>query len=176
MNKSNKNITFKGNKLSLLGNEIREGSKAPAFTLVGTDMNDVTLDSFKNKVMIIAAVPSLDTPTCQTETKRFNQEISKLGSECAMLVVSLDLPFAQSRWCGAEGVHNLITASDYKYRNFGEAYGTYIKEMGLLTRAIFVLDRQGTVKYVEYVPSISDEPDYAAALEAAKAALSSPSK
>lgn len=168
MNKSNKTVTFKGNTLTLLGTEIKEGAKAPAFTLVDTDMADLTLEKYRNKVLIIAAVPSLDTPTCQIQTKRFNQEATKLSSDIAILTVSLDLPFAQKRWCGAEGVENLTTASDYKYRTFGEAYGTYIKEMGLLARAIFVIDKTGIVKHVEYVASISDEPAYEAALDTAR--------
>jgi len=168
MNKSNKNVTFKGNKLTLLGNEIKEGQKAPSFTLVGNDMNDVTADTFKGKTIILSVVPSLDTPTCSIQTKRFNKEAASLSDDIVILTVSLDLPFAQKRWCGAEEVESVVTASDYKYRSFGEAYGAYIKEMGLLARAIFVVGKDGTVKHVEYVPNISDEPDYAPALAAAK--------
>jgi len=170
MNKSNKNITFKGNKLTVLGREIKEGDKLPAFKLVNTDMADITNESFKGKTLIVSVVPSLDTPTCSIQTKRFNQEASKLGADIAILTVSLDLPFAQKRWCGAEGVENLTCASDYKYRTFAEAFGVYIQEMGLLARAIFVAAKDGSVKHVEYVASISDEPDYAPALAAAKSA------
>ena len=168
MNKSNKNISFKGNKLTILGTEIKEGDKAPAFTLVGTEMNDVTLDSFKGKALILSVVPSLDTPTCAIQTKRFNKEAASLSKDVAILTVSLDLPFAQKRWCGAEEVENLTTASDYKYRSFGEAYGAYIKEMGLLARAVFVIGKDSKVNYVEYVANLSDEPDYAGALKAVK--------
>ncbi|MBX7138029.1 MAG: thiol peroxidase [Oligoflexia bacterium] len=170
MNKTNKNITFKGNKLTVTGTEIREGQKIPAFTVVGTDMSDITLERFKGKTVVISTVPSLDTPVCSVETKRFNAEAQKLSSDIAILTISLDLPFAQQRWCGAEGVENVTVASDYKYRQVGEALGVYIKEMGLLARAIFVVGKDSVVRYVEYVPAISDEPQYSAALEAAKTA------
>jgi thiol peroxidase len=170
MNKSNKNISFKDNKLTVLGHEIKEGEKLPAFKLVNTDMADVTNETFKGKTLIISVVPSLDTPTCSLQTKRFNQEATKLGNDVIILTVSLDLPFAQKRWCGAEGVENLTCASDYKYRTFAETFGTYIQEMGLLARAIFVAGKDGTVKYVEYVANLSDEPDYTPALTAAKSA------
>lgn len=172
MNKSNKNITFKGNQLTILGNEIKEGQSAPDFRLVGKDMADVTLDNFKGKVLILSVVPSLDTPTCSIQTKRFDQEATSLSKDTVILTVSMDLPFAQARWCGAQEVENVVTASDYKYRSFGETYGTLIKEMGLLTRAVFVVGKDGKIKHVDYVPSISDEPDYTAALQKAKEATS----
>ncbi len=168
MNKSNKNINFKGKPLTILGNEVKEGQTAPAFTLVGKDMGDLTLDNFKGKVVVLSVVPSLDTPTCSIQTKRFNKESANLSKDAVILTVSMDLPFAQSRWCGAEEVENVVTASDYKYRTFGEAYGTYIKEMGLLTRSVFVVGKDSKIKHVEYVTSISDEPDYAAVLQKVK--------
>ena len=165
MNKSNKNVSFKDSKLTLLGTEIKEGAQAPSFTLVANDMSDLTLEQFKGKTVVLSVVPSLDTPTCALQTKRFNKEAASLSKDVVILTVSLDLPFAQKRWCGAEEVENIVTASDYKYRTFGEAYGTYIKEMGLLARAIFVVGKDGKVQHVEYTPSISDEPDYEAALK-----------
>lgn len=168
MNKTNKNITFKNNKLTVLGHEIKEGEKAPYFKLTGVEMQDVTLEQFKDKVLIISVVPSLDTPTCAVQTKRFNKEAAALSDKVAILTVSMDLPFAQKRWCGLEEVENLTTASDYKGRSFGQAYGTLIEELGVLTRAVFIVDRQGTIRHVEYVASISDEPDYVAALECVK--------
>lgn len=170
MNKSNKNVTFKEKPLTVLGNEIKEGQIAPNFKLVGKDMGDVSLDNFKGKVLVLSVVPSLDTPTCAIQTKRFNKEAANLSKDTVILTVSMDLPFAQSRWCGAEEVENIVTASDYKYRSFGEAYGALIKEMGLLTRAVFVIGKDGKVAHVEYVASISDEPDYNSALEKVKAA------
>ena len=114
--------------------------------------------------MLIASVPSLDTPVCAIETKRFSEEISKLGPDVACLVVSLDLPFAQKRWCGAEAVENIVTGSDYKYRSFGEDFGVYIQDMGLLARAIFLADKEGKIQHVEYIPDISEEPNYQAVL------------
>ena len=167
MNKTNQNITFKGNKLTIKGKEIKEGDNAPTLRLVGTDMGDVSWDKFSGKAVIVSVVPSVDTPTCSLQTKRFNQEAGKL-KEIAIVTVSMDLPFAQSRWCQANEVENLVMGSDYKYRTFGEAWGTYIEELGLLTRAIFVVGKDRKVSYIEYVASISDEPNYDAAISAVK--------
>ena len=160
--------TFKGTPLTLAGRELKVGEKLPAFRLTGNDMNDVTGCAFTGSALIITTVPSLDTPVCSIETKRFNQEISSLGGKVNVLTVSMDLPFAQKRWCGAEGVSNVTTASDYKYRAFGEDTGTYIQEWGLLSRAVFVADATGVIRHIEYVPELSQEPDYAAALAVAR--------
>jgi len=158
-------VTFKGAPLTILGKPLKVGDKAPQFTLTANDMSDLSSSAFAGKVLIISVVPSLDTPVCAVQTKRFNKEAGELGKDVAILTVSLDLPFAQKRWCGAEGVSNVVTASDYKHRSFGEAYGALIKEWGLLARALFVVDKSGKVAYVQYVPEVSSEPEYEGALK-----------
>ena len=168
MNKSNKHITFKGKELVVQGSEIKEGQHMPHFKLTGMDMNDLDSHSFVGKILIIASVPSLDTPVCSIETARFNKEASTLGKEVALLTVSMDLPFAQKRWCGAEGIEDITVASDYKYRDFADKFGVLIKEWWLLARAVFVIDRQGKVAHVEYVQEVSAEPDYEAVLGSVK--------
>lgn len=164
-------VTFKGNPFTLIGPELKVGDKAPAFSVVDNGLAPVTLASYAGKVKIISAVPSLDTPTCDTETRRFNQEAASLPGDVVVLTVSLDLPFAQGRWCGAAGIDKVVTLSDYRDRNFGKAYGVLIKELLLLTRAIFVVDASDTIRYIQIVPEITSEPDYAAAIAAAKALL-----
>jgi len=171
MNTTNKNITFMGNALTVEGNVVKVGDRAPDFKLVGLDMKDLDWSAYADKVLIISVVPSLDTPTCQVQTKRFNQEAAGLSGDVVILTVSLDLPFAQKRWCGAEGIARVVAASDYKYRTFGSSYGCYIQEMGLLARAVFVVAKDRTVRHVEYVTAISDEPNYDAALKAVSAIL-----
>lgn len=171
MNTTNKNISFKGEALKISGKELKVGDTFPAFTLTNTDMGDLSSDSLKGKTVIFTTVPSLDTPTCAIETKRFNTEAAKLGDNVKILAVSMDLPFAQKRWCGAEGVENVIPLSDYKYRTIGEKFGVMIDSWGLLARGVFVADKNGKITHVEYVQSISDEPNYDAALSAAKAGV-----
>ena len=161
-------ITFKGNPMTLLGPEIKVGDKAPDFRVVDTGLAPVTLADFKGKVKIISAVPSLDTPTCDTETRRFNQEAANLPGNVVILTVSLDLPFAQKRWCAAAGVDKVRTLSDYQDRSFASGYGVLIKELKLLSRSIFVVDGSDTVRYVQHVKEASGEPDYAAVLAAAR--------
>ena len=168
-NKTNKNILFKGNPTPVTGREIKEGDKLPKFKLTGNDLADVTSDQFAGKRLIISVVPSLDTPTCHIQTKHFNQVAESLGADVAILTVSLDLPFAQKRWCGAEGVTRVKTASDYKYHAFGEDFGVFWQGPALLARAVFVADSSGIVRHVEYVQDLSKEPDYDAALAAVKA-------
>ncbi len=163
--------TLKGNPMTLLGAEVKAGSAAPAFKLKATDMSDKTLADYKGKVKIISTVPSLDTPVCDTETRRFNTEADKLGGDIVVLTVSVDLPMAMKRWCGAAGVDKVHCLSDYLDHDFGTAYGVRIKEIGLLARSIFVVDKNDKVTYVQLVKEVADEPDYNAALAAAKAAL-----
>ena len=163
--------TFKGSPLTLVGSEVRVGDQAPLFKLVGNDLADIDSASFDGKVRVLSVAPSLDTPVCATQTRTFNKEAVNLSDDVVILSVSLDLPFALSRFCGAEGIERVLTASDYKYRSFGEAYGVYIRELGLLARAVFVVDRDGKVVYAEYVREVTSEPDYSAALEAVRAAL-----
>jgi thioredoxin-dependent peroxiredoxin len=164
-------VTFQGNPLTLLGKEVKAGDKAPAFQALDNGLSPVGLDAYQGKVVIISSVPSLDTPVCDLETRRFNEEAANLGKDVVILTVSMDLPFAQARWCGAAGVKNLTTLSDHKDAGFGSAYGLLIKELRLLARAVLVVDRKGDVRYVELVKEVTHEPDYDAALNAAKACL-----
>lgn len=161
-------VTMRGNPVTLLGEEIRVGSQTPNFTVVGTDLKPVTFLSFRGKVCIISSVPSLDTPVCDMSTRRFNQEAAALGSDVEILTISMDLPFAQARWCGAAGVDRVKTFSDHRDASFGAAFGVLIKDLRLLTRAVFVVDRNGTLQYSEIVKEIANEPNYEAALEAVK--------
>jgi thioredoxin-dependent peroxiredoxin len=163
-------ITMRGNPMTLVGAELKPGQKAPNFTLVGKDMRPVTLDNFKGKVKIIASVPSLDTPVCDAETRRFNEEASKLPGDVQVLTVSMDLPFAAARWCGAAGVNNVTTLSDWRGGQFGEAYGALIKELHLDARAVFVVDKNDQLVHVEYVKEVANQPNFDAALEAARKA------
>jgi thiol peroxidase len=162
-------VTFKGNPMTLLGAEVKVGEKAPDFKVVDNAMQPATLDSFRGKIKIISSVPSLDTPVCDMETRKFNQEADKMPENVVVLTVSMDLPFAQKRWCAAAGVEKVKTLSDFQGRSFGPAYGVLIKELQLLARAVFVVDDQDVVRYVEIVPEIAKEPDYDRALNAVKA-------
>ena len=159
-------ITMKGNPLTLLGTEVKVGDMAPDAALVANDLSEVKLSSFKGKKVIISVVPSLDTPVCDLQTKRFNQEASKLG-DVVVVTVSKDLPFAQKRWCAAAGATAVKTLSDYR-GNFGEIYGVLIKGLNLLARAIFVVDTTGKVRYVQLVKEVASEPDYEAVLKAVR--------
>lgn len=161
-------ITMKGNPLTLVGEEVKVGDKAPDFEVLANDLSPVKFSSFRGRACVISSVPSLDTPVCDMETRKFNDAAAKLGDDVAILTISMDLPFAQSRWVGAAEVDKVTTLSDYRDANFGMAYGVLIKELRLLARAVFVVDRQGTVQYVELVKEITDEPDYEAVLTALK--------
>jgi thiol peroxidase len=159
-------ITMKGNPLTLTGHEIKAGDKAPDATLVANDLSEVKLSSFKGKKIILSVLPSLDTPVCDLQTKRFNKEASQL-SDVVVLTVSKDLPFAQKRWCGAAGATAVKTLSDYR-GNFGETYGVLIKGLNLLARCVFVIDEEGNVTYVQLVKEVAAEPDYDEVLKAVK--------
>ncbi len=161
-------VTMRGNPVVLWGNEIKAGDAAPDCTLVANDLSPVSLSSFRGKVCIIYSVPSLDTPVCDMSSRRFNEEATKLGTDVAVVVVSMDLPFAQKRWCGAAGVEAVQTLSDYRDAAFGAAYGVLLKDLRLLARAVFVADRDGTIRYTQIVKEIAEEPDFAATLDAAK--------
>ena len=161
-------ITSKGNPLTLIGKEVKVGEAAPDFVVIDNDMSPVKFSSFRGKVCVISSVMSLDTSVCSIETGKFNDEASRLGSDVVILTISMDLPFAQKRWCGAEGVDKVITLSDYRDASFGTSYGVLIKELRLLTRAIFVVDRDGTIRYIQIVKETSTEPDYKAVLSAVK--------
>ena len=158
------------NNLTLLGPEIKVGDKAPGFTVSGQGLKQVSLDDSKGKVRIIASVPSLDTGVCSDETQKFNEIAGTLPDDVIILTVSMDLPFAQARWCGAHKVDQVETVSDFKDREFGDRYGVHVKESGLLARAVFVVDKDEVVRHVEYVPQITQLPDFDAAVSAAKAA------
>ena len=165
-------ITFKGNPMTLAGEALQVGSPAPAFELHYADngLQKLTLEDLKGKPTILSIVPSLDTPTCATQTKRFNEELAALGDKVNAVTVSRDLPFAQARFCGAENIKSIRTASDYQTHGFGDAYGVTIEELKLLSRSVFVLDSSGVLVYTEIVPEVTQEPDYAKALEALLAA------
>ncbi len=161
-------VTMRGSPLTLVGSLVSIGDKAPDFQALNTDLQSVRLSQFAGKTVIVSSVPSLDTPVCDMETRRFNQEAEKLGPDVVVLTVSMDLPFAQKRWCGAAGVTRVITLSDHRDASFGQAYGVLIKELRLLARAVFVVGKDGTIKHVQLVKEITEEPDYAAVLNAVK--------
>ena len=164
-------VTFGGNPVTLVGNELKIGDDAPDVEVVGNDLQPVRLSTFKGRVAIVAAVASLDTGTCDVETRRFNQEIGKLGDNVVGLTISMDLPFAQARWCGAAGVETVKTFSDHMTAEFGEKWGVLMKELRLLARAVFVVDREGDIRYIELLSEVGDEPNYDAALSAVKELL-----
>ncbi len=161
-------VTMKGNPITLMGTEPKVGDMAPDFVAVDNDLNPVNFDSFRGKVCIVSSVPSLDTPVCDMETRRFNDEAGRLGDDVEILTISMDLPFAQKRWCGAAGVDRVQTLSDHRDAAFGQAYGVLIKGLRLLARAVFVVDKEGTIRYMELVKEIASEPDYDSVLTAVK--------
>ena len=164
-------VTMKGNPITLLGPRIEANEDAPEFTALKNLVTPVKLSDSTGKVRVLLSVPSLDTPVCSLETKRFNEEAKSLGSEVEIQVISIDTPFAQARWCGAEGATNVVTLSDFRDRDFGKKYGVEIKNLGIYSRAAFVVDKQGVVVYSEYVPEVAQEPNYEAILDAARAAV-----
>jgi len=161
-------VTMKGEPLTLVGQPLEVGQKAPDFELVGTDMTPKRLQDFSGKVKILEMVPSLDTSVCDTETRKFNEKAAALDENVVILTISMDLPMAQQRWCGAAGVDRVVCLSDYKDHQFGQDYGVRIKELGLLARTVIVLDQNEMIRYMELVPEVAEEPDYDAALNAAK--------
>lgn len=162
-------ITMKGNPLTIVGKELKVGDVAPDFEVLDNELTPVKFSSFRGKICVISSVPSLDTPVCDMETRRFNEEAVKLGENIQILTISMDLPFAQKRWCGAAGVHKVVTLSDHRDASFGTAYGTLIKELRLLARIVFVVDGEGIIRYVQVVKEQTEEPDYDAVLEAVNA-------
>lgn len=162
-------ITFKGNPLTLVGNEIKVGDKAPDFTVIANDLSSFQFSSTNGKTRIISVVPSLDTAVCDTQTREFNKAAAQLPN-VEIITISMDLPFAQARWCGNAGIEKVKCYSDYRDAAFGTAYGTLIKELRLETRAIFVIDKSDHVKHVEYVKEVTTLPDFQAAIEQAQAA------
>lgn len=171
MNERTGIITFKGNPFTLIGPQLMVGQKAPDFSAVDNALAPISLATYAGKVKIISSVPSLDTPVCDSETRRFNQEAAGLPGNVVVLTISQDLPFAQKRWCGAAGIDKVVTVSDYRDRSFGLNYGVLIKELLLLTRAIFVVDANDTIQYIQIVPEVTSEPDYADVIAAVKKLL-----
>ncbi len=162
MNNERKNaITFKGSPLTLIGQEVKVGNKAPDCTVLNAELQPVSLSSFNNKVCVLITVPSLDTAVCSRESRRFNLEAEKWKDQVETVVVSMDLPFAQARWCGAEGIQNLHVFSDFRDREVGQKYGVFIKELGLLARCVFVIDKDHTIRSIQLVKETTSEPDYA---------------
>lgn len=161
-------VTFQNNPVTLLGKEVAVGDTAPSFTVLSNDLKPVTLEDSKGKIRLISVVPSLDTGVCAQQTRKFNEEAAALGDDVVIMTISVDLPFAQARWCGAEGIDAVQTLSDHRDLSFGEAYGVAIQELRLLARSIFVIDQDDKVAYVEYVPEVTNHPDYEKAIEAVK--------
>ncbi|MEZ6112933.1 MAG: thiol peroxidase [Pirellulaceae bacterium] len=163
-------VTFKGNPMTLAGDAVQVGQSAPDFSLIYVDngLKKLTPADLRGKPTLISVVPSLDTPVCATQTKKFNEELASLGDKVNALTVSLDLPFAQGRFCGAEGISNMRTASDYQDRSFGQNWGMLIEELKLLARGVFVLDANGNVVHAETCGEVTSEPNYDAALTALK--------
>ena len=159
-------ITFKGQEMTLTGNEVKAGDAAPDFTAVDNDLKPVSLSDFKGQIVIISAVPSMDTPVCEQQTKRFNEEAAKL--DAAVLTVSMDLPFAQKRFCSINDIEDLTTLSDYQERDFAEKYGLLIKELKLVARAVIIIDKEGNISWMQIVPEVTQLPDYDKALEQAR--------
>ena len=158
-------VSLQGNPLTLLGPELKLGDRAPEFEVLDNSLSPIQLASFKGKIIILASLPSLDTPVCDLETRRFNTEAGKLDPDIRILTISMDLPFAQKRWCGAAGVDKVVTLSDHRTASFGSAYGVLIKELRLLARAVFVLDRDGVIRYIQVLPDLAQEPDYDQAIK-----------
>lgn len=157
-------VTFKGNAVTLVGDQVKVGDKAPNFTALSNSLEEKSLDDYKGKVKLISVVPSLDTELCSLQTKRFNEAANDFPN-INILTISMDLPFAQSRWCGAEGIEQLETLSDHRDASFGKSYGVLIEELRLLARSIFVVNENDEVTYVEYVDEVASHPDYDKVLE-----------
>lgn len=164
-------ITFGGNPMTLIGPQAEVGSKAPVFTVTDAALQPVSSDKFNGQVRIISVFPSIDTSVCSLQTKRFNREAAALGDQVAVLSISADLPFAQKRFCAAEGIDRMYVYSDYNGHDFGRKYGFLMKELCLLARGVVVIDRDDVIRYVEYVPEVREEPNYERALEAARKLL-----
>jgi len=159
-------ITFKGEPLTLLGEEPKVGEEAPDATILGNNLSEKKISAYRGSTIILVAVPSLDTSVCDQEARKFNEKATELGDDVRVLVISMDLPFAQARWCGAAGVENVETLSDHREGSFGFSYGILIKELRLLARSVFVVDREGVLRYSQLVKEMTDEPDYDEVIEA----------
>lgn len=161
-------VTVKGGPLTLMGPELRKGEKAPDFTVLDGDLKAVRLRDFPGKVRVISVTPSLDTPVCDLQLRRFNQEAAGLSESVVVLNISMDLPFAITRFCTAAGIDKVKALSDHREASFGNAYGVLIKELRLLARSIFIVDKNDVIQYIQIVPELTDQPDYDRALEAVR--------
>ena len=161
-------ITFRGTPLTLLGPDVAVGEKAPDFRVVDTDLNPVTLQDFAGKVVLISVTPSLDTPVCDAQGRKFNELATGLSEDVVVLNISVDLPFAQRRWCGVNNIDRIRVLSDYQERDFGLKYGVLIKELRLLARSVWIVDKDGVIRYKQIGPEVTNEPDYEAAMTALK--------
>jgi len=168
MDEKVRTVKMKGNPLTLVGSKVEVGDQVPSFQVVGNDMSVVKCESFAPKVCVILTVPSLDTPVCDMEVRKFNEAASELDPDIEILAVSMDLPFAQKRWCGAAGISRIQTLSDYREASLGRAFGVLIKELRLLARAVFIIDKSGKIRYKQIVEEATEEPDYESALKAVK--------
>ncbi len=164
-------VTFKGNPLTLIGDEVKVGQKAPDFVGIDNNLSPIHFSSYLGKICVISSVVSLDTPVCDMQTRKFNEEANRLGSGVMILTLSMDLPFAQKRWCGAAGVDRIQTLSDHRDASFGTSFGVLIKELRLLARAVFLVDRKGVLQYQELVKEVTSEPNYEALLKDLKKTL-----
>jgi len=163
-----KKITFGGNPVTLIGSEVRIGDKAPSFSVIDGDLKPVTLDDFKGKVKLLSIFPSIDTGVCSMQTRKFNQEAAQFGDKVAFIALSADIPFALKRFCGAEGINNLVPLSDHRDMDFGKKYGFHISELRLLARGVVIIDKNDEIKYIEIVSEIGHEPNYEAAINKLK--------
>ena len=161
-------VTMRGNPLTLVGNEVKVGDAAPEVSVLDNALSQVKLSAFRGRNCVLVSVPSLDTPVCDMESRRFNEEASRLGTDVAILIISMDLPFAHKRWCGAAGVTKIQTLSDHREASFGNAFGVLIKELRLLARAVFVVDKKGVIRYTQLVKEVAQEPNYQEVLDALK--------
>jgi thioredoxin-dependent peroxiredoxin len=161
-------VTFAGKTLTLTGSEVKVGDKAPDFTAIDKDLSVVRMHDFAGKVKIISVTPSLDTPVCDLQARQFEEEAGALGEKAAVINMSMDLPFAIARFCAGAGIKNIRTLSDHRDASFGNAYGVLIKELRLLSRSVFVIDRSDIIRYIELVPEITNEPDFERAIAEAK--------
>lgn len=170
MNERQGIFTFRGKPVTVIGDDLRTGDLAPEFEVLNQDFENFKgLEGTSGKVRIIAAVPSLETSVCDRETRRFNQEAANLSKDISILVISEDTPYTQKRWCGAAGIDQVVVLSDHLKKDFGTKYGVFLKEVGVMRRAVFVVDRENVVRYVAYMPELGVEPDYDQVLAAARA-------
>ena len=161
-------ITFGGDKVTLEGKEIKVGDIAPSFKAINKDLSDFNSEDLKGKIVVYSVAPSIDTPVCALQATTFNEEATKLSDDVKIVTVTVDLPFAQERFCSVKGIDNADIVSDYRYKEFGQKFGFMIEELQLLARGVVIVDRDGKVQYVEYVPEVTNDVNFDKALEEVK--------